>query len=54
MDEWIDVIYTYNGILAAKNILAICGNMDRLRGYYAELNKSDKDKYHRTSFIYKI
>ena len=48
-------IYTHDGILLShkkESKLAICDNMDGLRGYYAKWNKSEKDKYHMISFIY--
>ena len=41
------VVYVYNGMLFSHKKewnLAICDNMDGPREYYAQWNKSDKDK----------
>ena len=34
--------------------LLICNNMDGPRGYYAQWNKSEKDKYYMTSLVCEI
>ena len=56
IDEWIHKMwYTHThtrththtcGILVVKKKwnLAICNHMDKLRGYYAKWNKSDREK----------
>ena len=53
--EWIKVWYKYameyNSAIKRMNF-AICSNMDRLGEHYAELNKSDKDKYGMISLTY--
>ena len=50
-----DVVYNiYNGILLShkKWNLAICGNMDGPRGYYAKWNRSDQERQISYVFIY--
>ena len=57
IDWWMDrvyVVYKHNGILLGHNKewnLAICSDVDGARAYYAKWNKSEKDKYHMSSFI---
>ena len=54
---WMDkegVVYMYNGILLGNQKewnLPICNNVDGTRVYYAERNKSEKERYHMISFI---
>ena len=46
--------YIYNGILLSHKKEwnnAICSNMDGPRDYHTKWSKSEKDKYHKTSFI---
>ena len=48
------VVYLHNRTLLSHKKewnLAICDNMDGLRGYYAKCNKLDKDIYHMISLI---
>ena len=58
MDEWIKKIwdiYTYNGILLSHKKewnLAICDNMDRPLGHYAELNKTIRERQIPYDLIY--
>ena len=53
-DDWIKLwfIYTMEYYSAIKKWNpTICNDMDGPRGYYADWNKSDKDKYHMISLI---
>ena len=55
IDEWIKQIY--NGLLLSYKKewnLVICSKMDRPGGYYATLNKSNREKFHMISLIYGI
>ena len=56
IDGWMDkedVVYIHNAVLLNNQKewnLAICNNVEGTRGY-AKRTKSEKDKYHMTSFI---
>ena len=42
-----DTVYImeYDSVIKKELNVAICNNMDKLGGYYAKWNKSEKDKY---------
>lgn len=47
------VVYAHSGKLFShkKYNLTICSNMDWPTGYYAKINKTEKDKYDMISLI---
>ena len=60
IDRWMDKEdgeHIYSGILLSHKKewnTTICGNMDGPEDGHTKWSKSEKDKYHMTSFIYGI